>query len=55
MKQYHYAKDGEAVARAHLAPYKLPRRFMFLERILRAPSGKADYSWARETALKGST
>jgi fatty-acyl-CoA synthase len=43
------------VARAHLAPYKLPRRFVFLERILRAPSGKADYRWARETALKSST
>ena len=40
-----------AVARAHLAPYKLPRRFVFLEQILRAPSGKADYRWARETAL----
>jgi fatty-acyl-CoA synthase len=43
------------VARAHLAPYKLPRRFVFLDRILRAPSGKADYRWARETALKSPT
>ena len=41
-----------AVARAHIAPYKLPRRFVFLERIVRAPSGKADYRWARETALE---
>jgi 3-oxocholest-4-en-26-oate---CoA ligase len=43
------------VARAHIAPYKLPRRFVFLERILRAPSGKADYRWAREAALKTSS
>jgi fatty-acyl-CoA synthase len=40
-----------ATARAHVAPYKLPRRFVFLERIVRAPSGKADYRWAREAAL----
>jgi len=40
-----------AVARAHIAPYKLPRRFVFLDRIVRAPSGKADYRWAREAAL----
>jgi fatty-acyl-CoA synthase len=39
-----------AVARAHIAPYKLPRRFVFLDRIVRAPSGKADYRWAREAA-----
>ncbi|HEX5065053.1 MAG TPA: acyl-CoA synthetase [Myxococcota bacterium] len=39
-----------AVARTHIAAYKLPRRFVFLERIVRAPSGKADYRWARETA-----
>jgi fatty-acyl-CoA synthase len=39
-----------AVARAHIASYKLPRRFVFLDRIVRAPSGKADYRWAREAA-----
>jgi fatty-acyl-CoA synthase len=41
-----------AVARAHLAAYKLPRRFVFLPQLVRAPSGKADYRWAREAALK---
>jgi len=35
----------------HLARYKLPRRFVFLDHIVRAPSGKADYRWARETAM----
>jgi fatty-acyl-CoA synthase len=46
-------RDEEAllgVARAHIAPYKLPRRFVFLDQIVRAPSGKADYRWAREAA-----
>jgi acyl-CoA synthetase (AMP-forming)/AMP-acid ligase II len=47
------ARDEQAllaVARTHIAAYKLPRRFVFLDRIVRAPSGKADYRWARETA-----
>ncbi|HJO23194.1 MAG: acyl-CoA synthetase [Myxococcota bacterium] len=38
-------------ARQHLAAYKLPRKFVFVEEIVRAPSGKADYRWARERAL----
>jgi acyl-CoA synthetase (AMP-forming)/AMP-acid ligase II len=37
--------------RAHLAPYKVPRRFVFVDEIVRSPSGKADYRWARERAL----
>ena len=40
----------EATAREHLAGYKVPRRFVFVEKITRSPSGKADYRWARETA-----
>jgi fatty-acyl-CoA synthase len=35
----------------HLASYKLPKAFVFVESIQRSPSGKADYRWARETAL----
>jgi fatty-acyl-CoA synthase len=49
------ARSEEAllrVARTHIAPYKLPRRFIFLEHIERAPSGKADYRWAREAAAR---
>ncbi|MBW2269491.1 MAG: acyl-CoA synthetase [Deltaproteobacteria bacterium] len=34
----------------HLAAYKLPKAFVFLDSIERAPSGKADYRWARATA-----
>jgi 3-oxocholest-4-en-26-oate---CoA ligase len=31
----------------HLARYKLPKEIFFLEEIVRSPSGKADYRWAR--------
>jgi acyl-CoA synthetase (AMP-forming)/AMP-acid ligase II len=41
-----------AVARAHIAAYKLPRRFVFVDEIRRSPSGKADYRWAKEAALE---
>jgi len=37
-------------AEAHIARYKLPRAFVFVDRILRSPSGKADYRWAKRTA-----
>ncbi len=37
-------------ARTHLAAYKLPKRFVFVDEVLRAPSGKADYRWAKEAA-----
>lgn len=33
----------------HLARYKLPKKFVFVDEIVRSPSGKADYRWARET------
>jgi acyl-CoA synthetase (AMP-forming)/AMP-acid ligase II len=38
------------VCREHIARYKLPKAFVFVDRVLRAPSGKPDYRWARETA-----
>ena len=34
----------------HLARYKLPKQFVFRDKIQRSPSGKADYRWAREAA-----
>ena len=40
-----------ATVREHLAGYKVPRVYVFVSEVLRAPSGKADYRWARETAL----
>ena len=37
-------------ASEHIARYKLPKAFVFVDEVVRAPSGKADYRWARETA-----
>ena len=33
-----------------IARYKAPRAFLFVDRVQRHPSGKADYSWARQRA-----
>jgi fatty-acyl-CoA synthase len=35
---------------ARLARYKAPRAFVFVERVERHPSGKANYQWARATS-----
>ena len=35
-----------------IAPFKLPRRVIFVDEIVRAPSGKADYRWAKSRALE---
>ena len=37
--------------REHLAGYKLPRHVLFVDTVQRAPNGKADYKWAKKTAL----
>ena len=37
-------------ARAHLAGYKVPRDLVVVDAIVRSPSGKPDYRWARATA-----
>lgn len=34
----------------HIARYKLPKDFVFVNEILRSPSGKADYKWAKSIA-----
>ncbi len=41
-----------ATAAEHIAAYKLPKAFVFLDELVRSPSGKADYRWAKETALR---
>jgi fatty-acyl-CoA synthase len=41
-----------AACEAHLARYKLPRAFVFVEAVVRAPSGKADYRWAKQVAAE---
>ncbi|CAN5656469.1 acyl-CoA synthetase [soil metagenome] len=38
-------------AEKHIARYKLPKRFVFLDALVRSPAGKADYRWAKEQAL----
>ncbi|MEN8181489.1 MAG: acyl-CoA synthetase [Myxococcota bacterium] len=40
------------ISREHIAGYKVPRAFVFVDEIVRSPSGKADYRWARATALE---
>jgi len=52
--------DGSAVtsqdlleeAAKHLARYKLPKAIGFEKLIVRSPSGKADYRWAKQRALE---
>jgi fatty-acyl-CoA synthase len=39
-----------AEAEQHIARYKLPKAFVFVPEIVRSPSGKADYRWARKVA-----
>lgn len=38
-------------AENHIARYKLPKKFVFVPEILRSPAGKADYRWAKQTAI----
>ncbi|HVJ98782.1 MAG TPA: AMP-binding protein, partial [Acidimicrobiia bacterium] len=42
--------DLQAHARAHVAGYKVPRELVLVEHIVRSPSGKPDYRWAKEVA-----
>jgi 3-oxocholest-4-en-26-oate---CoA ligase len=37
-------------AAKHVARYKLPKAIVYVDKILRSPSGKADYRWAKEQA-----
>ena len=36
--------------RTHIAGYKLPRELHFVDAVMRSPSGKPDYRWAKEVA-----
>jgi len=46
------ADDEElrAAAADHIARYKLPKAFVYVDAVKRSPSGKADYRWAAEVA-----
>lgn len=46
------AEDLLAEAGRHLARFKLPKAFGFYDELVRSPSGKADYRWAKEQATK---
>jgi 3-oxocholest-4-en-26-oate---CoA ligase len=41
-----------AHCKASLASYKAPKHLVVVDTIVRSPSGKADYRWAKETAEK---
>ena len=43
-----------AEAEQHLARYKLPKAFVFVAEVVRSPSGKADYRWAKQIAANSS-
>ena len=43
--------DLRGEAERHIARYKLPKAFVFVPEIVRSPSGKADYRWAKQTAI----
>jgi 3-oxocholest-4-en-26-oate---CoA ligase len=49
------ASEAELVesCAGHLARYKLPKAIVFRDEIVRSPSGKADYRWAREQVTGG--
>ncbi len=44
--------DLAAHCKAHMASYKAPKHLVVVDRVVRSPSGKADYRWARATAEK---
>jgi fatty-acyl-CoA synthase len=41
-----------AEAERHIARYKLPKQIVFVDEVLRSPSGKADYRWAKSMAAQ---
>ena len=55
--------EGEALneadlileARKHVAGYKLPKHIVIVAHVQRAPNGKANYKWAKETAIEAYT
>ncbi len=44
-------EELDAHCREHLAGYKVPRSLVLVEEVVRSPSGKADYRWAKDTAV----
>ena len=56
-----HVRDGHEVtldelsnhARTLVAGYKVPRELHVVDEIVRSPSGKPDYPWAKKTAESG--
>jgi len=44
--------DAQAFCRNRLAGYKIPREIKPVDEILRSPTGKPDYRWARDAAAR---
>ncbi len=44
------ADELRASVRERLAGYKVPKRIVLVENLVRSPSGKSDYRWARSVA-----
>ncbi len=47
--------DLEEHLRTNLAGYKTPRELVLVDTIVRSPSGKPDYRWAKQTAIDALT
>ena len=45
--------DEIGAALESLSRFKHPRHYVFVAEVLRAPNGKADYKWAKQTAAGG--
>lgn len=43
--------DLQASCRTRIAGYKIPRRLCVVDEVIRSPSGKPDYRWAKKQAL----
>jgi fatty-acyl-CoA synthase len=44
--------DLSAECARHIARYKLPKAYVYRDAIVRSPSGKADYRWAKAQAIE---
>ena len=45
-------EELQAHCRARVAGYKVPRDLVLVEKVIRSPAGKPDYTWAKEQATK---
>jgi fatty-acyl-CoA synthase len=55
IREGHVVTEADLLAEAerHIARYKLPKAFVFVNDVVRSPAGKADYRWAKERAAGG--